>query len=192
MEGPKGADTGIDAAMRSGDQPEREPRRTPTRPGLEVAWFGVRPAEATTTLYIYEDVLFALLDQLGPGKTGGLLTGSVREDQGHGWVVEVDGFDCAGPTADNTSLVQRLEGCLGEARDVGGVASVGWFHGRVAPGPAPTPQDLAIHRHLFREPWSVMLLMEPRSRRLVVYQVARDMVVAMGFGALRVAADPPL
>lgn len=142
--------------------PRLEPER---RPGLTVELHGSLPPGAVP-VYIYLDVLRQVLRHAEHhDHAGGLLQGSYCSGE-RGHYVEVDGFAAAGPVGSNTELAGRLT----DSRDQH-PRPVGWFHCRRAPGPGPTPQDLALHRAGFDEAWAPMLLIEQDSGRLTLFQV---------------------
>jgi proteasome lid subunit RPN8/RPN11 len=168
----------LSEATGGGTALQPEPDR---RPGLGAALQGAITAGGVP-VYIYQDVLRHLLRHARHhDHVGGVLLGTERSGQ-DGPYVEIEGFSAAGPVPSNTELASRLSHALDEPRsDPAGPEPVGWFHCRLAPGPGPTPEDLAIHRSCFERPSAVMMLVEVATDRLALFQVKDTGPLSTGF-----------
>jgi proteasome lid subunit RPN8/RPN11 len=58
---------------------------------------------------------------------------------------------------------------------------LGWHHTHPGFGIFLSPHDLFIHRHFFREPWQVALVVDPRRCEFGFFQWRAGQVVDCGF-----------
>jgi len=77
-------------------------------------------------------------------------------------------------------------------RRFSGEVVVGWHHTHPNFGVFLSPYDLFIHRHFFREPWQVALVVDPQRRELGFFQWRRGQVVDCGFVLGKRIADQRL
>ena len=67
---------------------------------------------------------------------------------------------------------------------------LGWHHTHPGIGIFLSPNDLFIHRHFFKEPWHVALVVDPRRCEFGFFQWRQGQIVDCGFICLPESAPP--
>jgi len=164
----------------------------------------VRPSCVLGTLrddvlavYVHERVLEDILNYSEKDvsrELGGFLIGGFHLDGGP--YVEVRHFLAAGDIRSHaTSLTFTHETWAGVNREVDrqfpGALIVGWQHTHPRLGVFLSGYDLFLHRHFFREPWQVALVVDPVRREFGFFQWCGTDIVGSGFVCVRKSGEAP-
>jgi proteasome lid subunit RPN8/RPN11 len=143
--------------------------------------------ENTLPLFVHESVLEEILEyseQDVSSELGGFLLGGYHEDQQP--YVEIRHFlPAAGARSRAASLTFTHETWSRLNHEVENQYPeelvVGWHHTHPDFGIFLSAYDLFIHRHFFREPWQVAMVVDPKRQEFGFFQWQDDQVTDCGF-----------
>jgi len=142
-------------------------------------------------VYVYESVLEQVLEyseQDVSRERGGFLLGGYHFDQSD--YVEVRSFLAAvGAPSDAASLTFTHETWSQVTREVAqrfpDESIIGWHHTHPRMRVFLSGYDLFIHRHFFKQPWQIALVVDPILQEFGFFQWHHDQVVDCGFTCVR-------